>query len=113
MPHLLLHEPTIYNGHLQEPATLTPVGSGAVTPWFNDLGLSRPGIEPRSPACEANVLPLSHHGDGSLLCDTCCDMGLLFFRVYGPSLLTKIPFRCSFLVTRTNKITLFAWEKII
>ena len=27
---------------------------------FNDLGPSRPGIEPRSPVCEANVLPLRH-----------------------------------------------------
>ena len=36
VPHLLLHEPTIHNGHLQEPVTLTPVGKGAVTPWHND-----------------------------------------------------------------------------
>ena len=33
-------------------------GSGAVTTCFQDLGLS--GIEPRSPACEANALPLRH-----------------------------------------------------
>ena len=33
----------------------------SVWQWsFNDLGLSRPGIEPRSPACEANDLPLRH-----------------------------------------------------
>ena len=31
--------------------------SGAVTTCFNDLGLSRLGIEPRSPAIKANVLP--------------------------------------------------------
>ena len=36
-------------------------GSGAVT--FYHLGLSRPGIESRSPACEANALPLRHNGD--------------------------------------------------
>ena len=34
--------------------------SGAVTTCFYDLGLSRPGIEPRSPTCEANALPLRH-----------------------------------------------------
>ena len=32
------------------------------TSCFYDLGLSRPGIEPRSPACEAKALPLRHHG---------------------------------------------------
>ena len=37
-------------------------GSGAVTTFFNDLGLSRPGIEPRSPACDANALQLRHRG---------------------------------------------------
>ena len=31
-------------------------GSGAVTTCFYD----QPGIEPRSPACEANALPLHH-----------------------------------------------------
>ena len=35
-------------------------GSGAVTTCFYHSGLSRPGIEPRSPACEANALPLRH-----------------------------------------------------
>ena len=35
-------------------------GSGAVTACFNDLGLSRLGIEHRSPACEVNDLPLRH-----------------------------------------------------
>ena len=29
---------------------------------FYDFGLSRPGIEPRAPACEANALPLTHRG---------------------------------------------------
>ena len=38
------------------------VGSGAVTTRFNGLGLSRPGIAHRSPACEANTLPQSHCG---------------------------------------------------
>ena len=36
--------------------------SGAVTTCFNDLCLSRPGIEPWSSACEANDLPRSHRG---------------------------------------------------
>ena len=31
-------------------------GSGTVTTCFNDLGPFRPGIEHRSPACEANAL---------------------------------------------------------
>ena len=35
-------------------------GSGYVTTCFNDLGMSRLGIEPRSPACETNALPQSH-----------------------------------------------------
>ena len=29
-------------------------------PWFNDLGLSRPEIEPWFTACEVNALPLRH-----------------------------------------------------
>ena len=35
-------------------------GSGAFTTCFKDLGQSRPVIESRSPACEANALALSH-----------------------------------------------------
>ena len=63
VPHLLWHGPTVYNVHLRGPVTLTPyperlTDSGAVTTCFYDLGLSRPRIEPRSPACEANALPL-------------------------------------------------------
>ena len=34
----------------------------AVTTCVYDSGLSRPGIEPRSAACEANALPLRHRG---------------------------------------------------
>ena len=45
--------------------TLTPVAKHLAMALslsvFYDLSLSRPGIESRSPACEANVLPLSHH----------------------------------------------------
>ena len=41
VPHLLWHEQTLY---------CQTFGSGAVTTSFNDLCLSRPGIEPRSPA---------------------------------------------------------------
>ena len=43
------------------------IGSGAVTTCFYDLGLSRPGIEPRSPACEANALPLRPRGCAQFL----------------------------------------------
>ena len=49
----ILFGSTLYNGHLRGPVTLTPVGSGADTTSFYDLGLSRPGIGLRSPACEA------------------------------------------------------------
>ena len=35
---------------------------GAVTTCINELSLSWSEIEPRSCACEANVLPLSHRG---------------------------------------------------
>ena len=41
-------------------------GSGAVITCFNDLGLSRPGIEPRSSACKANALPIRHRRRTSL-----------------------------------------------
>ena len=37
-------------------------GSIAVTTSFYDVGLSRPGIEPRFPAYEANGIPLRHRG---------------------------------------------------
>ena len=37
-------------------------GSGAVTTCFSDLCLFRPGIEPRSLACEADSQPLHHCG---------------------------------------------------
>ena len=69
VPHLLWHGPTLYNGHLRGPVTLTPVAG--VWQWschtcFYDSGVSWPGIEPRSPACEANALPLRHRGGQSL-----------------------------------------------
>ena len=35
-------------------------GSGALTTYFNDLGLSRPGTELRSSACEASALHNQH-----------------------------------------------------
>ena len=38
-------------------------GIVAFTTCVNDLVISWPGIEPRSPACEANTLPESHRGD--------------------------------------------------
>ena len=61
MPHPLRRRPTVYNGHLRGPVTLTPVAERLAVelalPVF-DLGLSRPRIKPRSPACEANAPPL-------------------------------------------------------
>ena len=68
VPHLQWNGPILYNGHLRRPVILTPVaycrafGSGAVTTIFYDIGLSQPGIEPRSPTCEATALPLRHRG---------------------------------------------------
>ena len=62
VPHLHM---TLYNGHLRGSVTLTccrAFGIGAVTTRFKDLGLSRPGIEPRSLACKANPQPLHHRG---------------------------------------------------
>ena len=53
--HLLRHGPTLYNGHLRGPVTLTPFGSGAVTTCFYDLGLSR--------------LPLRHRGGPNTICN--------------------------------------------
>ena len=41
--------------------------SEVVTTCSNDLRLSRPGIEPRSPACEANALQLSQRGGSAYL----------------------------------------------
>ena len=66
MPHLLRHGPTLYNGNSprtrDNPTCYRAFGSGAVTTCFYELGLSRPGIEPRFPAHDANALSLRHHG---------------------------------------------------
>ena len=57
VPHPLRHGPTVYNGHLRGPVTITPVNERLA------VELSLPVlIEPRSPACEANVLPQRHRG---------------------------------------------------
>ena len=58
---------SVYNGHLQGPVTLTPVAELLAvqlhgTTSFYDSGLSRPGIEQRSPACKVHALPVSHRG---------------------------------------------------
>ena len=63
VPHSLRHGSTHHNGHLRGPMTIKPVAE-----CFYDLGFSRPGIEPRSPACEANVLPLPHRVNKALNC---------------------------------------------
>ena len=60
VPHPLRHGPTVIMVISEDPWHL--FGSGTVTSCFYDLSLSRPGIESRSPACEANALPLRHRG---------------------------------------------------
>ena len=58
------HQPFIWS-YLRTRDTHTccrAFGSGSVTTCFYDLGLWRPGIEPRSPTHEANALPLRHRG---------------------------------------------------
>ena len=66
MPHLVRYGPQ-YNGHLRGPVTLTTIAERlavdlSLPSCFYDLGLSRPGVEARSPAREANDLPLRHRG---------------------------------------------------
>ena len=60
VPHLLWHKISVYNDHLRRTVTLTPIcrafGSGACTAWYDDLGMSRTGIESRTTACQANAL---------------------------------------------------------
>ena len=65
--HPLWHGPTLFNGHLRMTIRDTHTccrafGRGTVTTCFNELDTSRPRVEPRSSACEANVLPLRHRG---------------------------------------------------
>ena len=59
VPHLL-HGASVYNGHLRRPVGLTPVVERLALELSLDLGLSWLGIEPRSPACEADALALRH-----------------------------------------------------
>ena len=73
--HLLWYVLSVYNGHLRGPMTLSPLTERLAVELSlpilnNDIGLSRPGIEPRFPACKANALPLSHCG-GYTLEDEC------------------------------------------
>ena len=60
--HKLWHGTTLYNGDLRGLVTLSPFCSGCVTTCIKDLGLSRPGNEPRFSVSKANTLPLRHHG---------------------------------------------------
>ena len=63
--HLLWHGPTVYNGHLRGPLTLTPIAKRwaeelvlpVLTTWSVTTGDRTP-----NPACEANALPLTHCG---------------------------------------------------
>ena len=52
-----------YARHSWALSILTCHTNCAVTTCFNDLGLSRPEIEPWSPACEADALPLRHRDE--------------------------------------------------
>ena len=61
MPHLLRHGQTHQHGHLRAPMTLTPVAERLALELSLPV-LSRLGIEPRTPALEANALPLRHRG---------------------------------------------------
>ena len=48
-------------GHLRGAVTITPFADRLAMELSLSV-LSRLGIEPRSPACEANALPLRHRG---------------------------------------------------
>ena len=58
--HLLWHGPTVYNGHLRVPMTLTLVAKLLAVEL--SLPVFTTSVEPRSPACETNALPLRHRG---------------------------------------------------
>ena len=61
MSHLLWHGPTLDNGHLRGPVAERLAVELSLTV------LSRPGIQPRSHACDANGLPLCHCGSRPVL----------------------------------------------
>ena len=61
VPHLLRHGPAHQHSHLRGPLTLTPVAERLELELLLPV-LSRLGIEPRTPALEANALPLRHRG---------------------------------------------------
>ena len=60
VPHLLWHGVSIYNGHLWEPVTLTPIAERLAMepslPGLNGLGLSRLGFEHAAFRLRANAL---------------------------------------------------------
>ena len=57
MPHILWHSPRTHDTLVAKRWAVE-----LSLPAFYDLGLSQPEIELRSPACEANALPLRHLG---------------------------------------------------
>ena len=63
VPHPLRHGPTVHNRHLRGPVTLCcrAFGSGVVITLNLRLRPLATGVS-RSPACEANALPLRHPG---------------------------------------------------
>ena len=78
VPLLLWHGATIYSAHLRGTHTCCrALGNGSVTTCFKDLGLSRRGIETRSPACEASALLLRHNSG-----DQCCNVRSCLFTVF-------------------------------
>ena len=57
LPFIIVISEDLWHAHL-----LPSVWQWSCHYIFYDSGLSRPGIEPRSPACEANALPIRHRG---------------------------------------------------
>ena len=58
VPHPLRNGPTVYNGHLRGPVILTPNAERLTV----ELSLPVFTIEPRSPACKTDAIPLCHRG---------------------------------------------------
>ena len=85
VPHLLWHEPTFIMVISVDPWLSHVVECLAIelSLCFNYLGMSRPGIEPWSPACEANalVLPL-HHSSGYIDHEVVFHLPSVFMRAW-------------------------------
>ena len=53
---------SVYNGHLPKLVTLTLIAERLAVELSLDLGLSRPGFEPRFPTCETSTPPWQDQG---------------------------------------------------